>query len=126
VPATVLIVSPGESEMGACAAASSAPARIAAHSSADTLNLPMRSIFIALSPCCSCGYWQSSAIITWWGDGVGSPFTVTLTSNRAFALTGTGVDEEHDWVVWAIVHESAVLARSFVSGKVIMLPTRSV
>src|ERR1700690_2296218 len=113
--------------MGACAEASSAPARIAAQSSAATLSLPMRSIVIALSPSCSCVYWQTSATTTWWGDGGGSPFTVTLTSNNALALTETGgIDDEQDCVVWAIVHESAESARSSVSGKVIMLPTRTV
>src|SRR5580704_4171753 len=102
VPATVLIVSPGESEIiGACAAVPSATPKTATHSARPALSLPMRSIVIALSPCCSCAYWQTSATTRWWGDGGGSPLTVTLTSNKALALTETGgIDDEQDCVVW--------------------------
>jgi len=63
--------------------------------------------------------------------GVAPPDTTTLTSNKAAALTGTGVDEkEQDWVPCIIVHDMAVSARSDVAVpgpvEVTFVPARSV
>src|SRR5271156_2510919 len=113
--------------IGPCAAALRAAPRIAAQTTAAALNLRMRSIVITLSPSRSCVYWQTSATTTLDGEGSGSPFTVTLTSNRALALSAIGGEAAVQNCVPAVIeHDSAVSARSLVPSEVRFVPTLKV